>query len=114
MQDLKPTYDIEKWESERLKQIGLVNMRLKRNYIMISQRDIRKWEDFRNNSVSNSQFISPDKDEIHKFSEAQLKLPKKTNDFRNIRINKLQKIIEKTTSRYDEDYQINFMHKIKN
>jgi hypothetical protein len=54
MQDLKPTYDIEKWESERLKQIGLVNMRLKRNYIMISQRDIRKWEDFRNNSVSNS------------------------------------------------------------
>ena len=89
-------------------------MRLKRNYIMISSKDVRKWEDFKNNSVSNSQFQSPDKDEIQKHPEAQLKLPKKTSDIRNLRINKLQKIIEKTTSRYDEDYQINFIHKIKN
>ena len=36
------------------------------------------------------------------------------SDLRNVRINKLQKIIEKTTSRYDEDFQINFIHKIKN
>ena len=36
--------------------------------------------------------------------ESQLKLPKKYSDMRNERINKLQKIIEKTTSRYDEDY----------
>lgn len=89
-------------------------MRLKRNYIMISSKDVRKWEDFKNNSVSNSQFQSPDKDEIQKHPEAQLKLPKKKSDIRNLRINKLQKIIEKTTSRYDEDYQINFIHKIKN
>lgn len=45
-----------------------------------------------------------------------LKLPSKKNEIHNIRnykyerLNKLQELIEKSTSRYDEDYQIGFIH----
>lgn len=41
LQDSKSTYNIEKWENDRHKQMDVINMRCKYNYV-ISQKDLRK------------------------------------------------------------------------
>ena len=40
LQDSKSTYDVVKWQEERLKQVKLVGMRTKYDYAIMSKKDL--------------------------------------------------------------------------
>lgn len=111
LQDSKSTYNIEKWESDRLKQINVVNMRCKYDYV-ISQKELRKLS-------ASQRAVGP----MEESARSALKLPARMKGPEHLaqsvqpqksqRLTKLDNLIKKKTSRYDEDYHINFIHKMR-
>lgn len=56
LQDQKSHYDIEKWQSDRVRNLGIVNMRTKYDYVMMSQKQLRN---LRSNSKKDLIFPLP-------------------------------------------------------
>ena len=100
---------MHKFENDRAKNVSVVNMRLKYDYVILPSKDLQ--------CVTSRQSLMEDKN-LQSGRKSQmtpkLKLPKdKTNSsVQQKRLSKLQGIIKKATSRLDDDYQVNKLHEL--
>lgn len=102
-------YDVHKFENDRARNVSVVNMRLKYDYVILPSKDLQ--------CVTSRQTLMEDK-ALQSGRKSQmtpkLKLPK---DKMNItaqqkRLTKLQSIIKKATSRFDDDYQVRKLNEL--
>ena len=107
LQESKPTYDVNQWEEDRLKNVGVVNMRLKYDYVMLPSKDLKCVT----SRASLADQISCRRSGDGSILSSQLRLPKFISA-KESRLQKLQQIVAKSTSRYDEDYQIEHLQKL--
>lgn len=102
-------YDVNKFENDRARNVSVVNMRLKYDYVILPPKDLQcvtsrlSLADERNYQSGRQSQMTP-----------KLKLPKEkaAASVQQKRINKLQNILKKATSRMDDDYQVQKLHEL--
>jgi len=102
LQDSKSTYNVEQWEVERVNNLKVVNMRAKYEMKIVSKKDLRgitKEERFALETQTGPHIRCNSALGPLKLQRASLGHPRQ-------QLTSISKLINKATSRYDDDYVI--------
>ena len=103
LQDQKSNYDVNAWQEDRLKNLKNMGRISKYDCVLLNSKDFRALPGGFNPNKSTQ--LKAQKNLGKDAKDLMMRLPK-VNNSKNALTTEINRIINKETSRYDEDYEI--------
>ena len=103
LQDQKSIYDVNAWQEDRLKNLKNMGRISKYDCVLLNSKDFRALPGGFNPNKSTQ--LKTQKNLGKDAKDLMMRLPK-VNNSKNALTTEINRIINKETSRYDEDYEI--------
>jgi hypothetical protein len=105
LQEQKSVYDVDEWQKDRLKNLKNMGRISKYDCVFLNSKDFKALPGGFNPNKSTQ--LKAQRNLGKDAKDLMMRLPKvNSGTKKNILTNEINKIINKETSRYDEDYQI--------
>ena len=104
LQEQKSQYDVDEWQRDRLKNLKNLGRITKYDCVLLNSKDFRALPGGFNPNKSTQ--LKAQRNLGKDAKDLMMRLPKVNGPAKNVLTAEINKIINKETSRYDEDYEI--------